>query len=403
MFAVLELARADESGRNSAWYVVTALFIGPFVLFAPFNGVISNGFSKRWVLVGSAVLALLAAFILSLGAGLLPCLVLAAVGAAVYNPARYAVLPAAAEDTGLPLTRLNGWVELGGATAIIGGVVLALYLQGVSWLGSPATLVVVMMTGVVCVLAALPTQFAADVRRREPPWPAVAGFFRDAGRVLRDPAARGSLLGLAALLALVTAGSGAVVMYVLGPGESGAHGPPLQAMLLVSGGAAAGSWLAGRESQPRRCLGLVPVGVAGLLLTLAWIAGTAEGRALPIVPCLLLGVMGGLANVPLRAAYQAAVPADARGNAMAVGNFFIYTLTTALSVLLAAGAVLPLLNTPLKQLWFLAGLAAFGAVIAGWVLRGAMGELLGGLIGRDTEPVPHTAEPVASSGTKEGT
>jgi 1-acyl-sn-glycerol-3-phosphate acyltransferase len=74
--------------------------------------------------------------------------------------------------------------------------------------------------------------------------------------------------------------------------------------------------------------------------------------------------MGGLINVPLRAAYQAAVPADARGNGMAVMNTAIYVLTTALSLLLAGlvrGGALP---TPAAQLGLLAVLAAIFAIAA---------------------------------------
>ena len=42
--------------------------------------------------------------------------------------------------------------------------------------------------------------------------------------------------------------------------------------------------------------------------------------------------MGGLVNVPLSATYQADVPADARGNAMAIRNFADYVLEYASSL-----------------------------------------------------------------------
>src|SRR5437763_199856 len=54
--------------------------------------------------------------------------------------------------------------------------------------------------------------------------------------------------------------------------------------------------------------------------------------------------MGGLALTPLRSTYLAAVPADARGNAMSVMNTVIYLLTTAVAVLmfgLVGAGVLP--------------------------------------------------------------
>ena len=44
--------------------------------------------------------------------------------------------------------------------------------------------------------------------------------------------------------------------------------------------------------------------------------------------------MGGLINVPLAAAYQTLLPADARGNGMAVRNFCDYVMMATISVLL---------------------------------------------------------------------
>ena len=90
--------------------------------------------------------------------------------------------------------------------------------------------------------------------------------------------------------------------------------------------------------------------------------------ALPLAPCFVLGFMGGLVNVPLRAAYQAAVPADARGNGMAIMNTVIYVLTTALALLMVGLVRAQLLRTPAAQLAFLAILSGVGAAVAWWYL-----------------------------------
>ncbi len=190
------------------------------------------------------------------------------------------------------------------------------------------------------IVTALPVSFPSDVRRPEPPGRAIAGFFRDSRRISREPAA-GSLLGLACFQAVVTAGAGAMVAHTLAGNQ---HEGLLHALGLIGLGAGLGCLTASLQGHPRRSLGLVPLGATGLLLALAWatLATTAKAT-LPLVPCFLLGFMGGLVNVPLRAAYQAAVPADARGNGMAVMNTIIYVLTTALAVVmvgLVRGAVL---------------------------------------------------------------
>jgi len=377
MFAVLELARRSAVAESSGWYLVTAAFTLPFIVLAPFNGAISNGLSKNRVLTVSAagsslILALLLCFADPnvAPAGLTAGLVLVAIGAALYNPTRYALLPAAASDSDLPLTRVNGWMELGAALGILGGVICACALQGSAWLNRPTALHLAVMASLVSALTAWPAVFPSDVRRPEPPWRAVQGFFRDTGRVWRVPTSRDALLALASFLGLVTAGSGAMVMHALRPEAGGDYTQPVQAMIVVSLGAALGSWLAGRPGDLRRSLGQVPLGALGLLLALGWAAAaTALEPGLPLLPCGLLGLTSGLANVPLRAAYQAAIPADARGNGMAVANFFIYVTTTALSVLMLLLAQLGWLVHPLHQLVFLACLAGVGAGVSGWWLR----------------------------------
>jgi 1-acyl-sn-glycerol-3-phosphate acyltransferase len=226
---------------------------------------------------------------------------------------------------------------------------------------SPATaagpLLLVAGLNLLAALTAAPARFPSDVRRPESPGQALAGFFRDCARILRDCEARGALLGLAGFLGLITAGSGALVAHVLGDDAVNHIDALRQALIFVTVGAVLGCGLAGLQGHLRRSLGLVPAAATGLLLVLAWAAARAD---LHWLPCLLLGVMGGLANVPLRAAYQAAVPADARGNGMAVMNFAVYVATTLLAVLLAV-----LAWPPEAQLWLLAAIAA-GAAILSW-------------------------------------
>jgi 1-acyl-sn-glycerol-3-phosphate acyltransferase len=356
------LAWSDGAGSGEAWQIATAAFIVPFILLAPLNGSINNGLPRRGVLAGSAAYTLLvvAGFAAGQGPWML-CLGIVALGSAVYSPARYAMLSAVAEDTRIPLPRVNGWIEMGGASAIVGGVALGWAVVDGPWAGH--VVAVLLGLNLLSFLTALPASFPSDIRRPEPPGRAVAGFFRDCLRISREPAATGSLLGLASFQAIVTAGSGAIVAQVLG---RELHEGLLPAMALMGVGAALGCLAAGWQGHPRRSLGLVPLGATGLLLALAWTTGGTPVP--PVVACFVLGFMGGLVNVPLRAAYQAAVPADARGNGMAVMNTVIYVLTSALALLLVALFRSNLLTTPVAQLGFLAVLAGAGAAAAWWWL-----------------------------------
>jgi 1-acyl-sn-glycerol-3-phosphate acyltransferase len=373
LVAILEAAGAGRP-LAGAWHLATAVFITPFIVLAPLNGCLSNGLPRRSVLAGTAAFALatVSAFAL-FGGPWIVCLGLVALAAAVYSPARYAMLPAAAADTKLPLPRVNGWIEMGGAASIVGGLALGWYLTGPTWPGDGLPLggaVIGTLVGLnaLCFLTALPLSFPSDVPRPETPARAVAGFFRDCGRILRDPVARWNVLGLAAFQAVVTGGSGALVAHAL-KREGAEQGDLLRAMTLVGVGAALGCLAAGLQGNLRRSPGLVPFGATGLLLALGWGTLALTGGGLPRVPCLLLGFMGGLVNVPLRAAYLAAVPADARGNGMSVMNTTIYVLTTVLAlVLFGLTWVGGLLAEPFAQLGFLAVLTALGAVLAWWAL-----------------------------------
>jgi len=392
MFVVLEVARAGQQQHAAAWHQVTPFFILPFVLLAPVNGSLSNALPKRWVLVGSSAFCLGVTVLFGLGVGTpadpwLWCAAvgLVAVGAAVYSPTRYALLPAAAQDGRLPLSRVNGLIEMGGAGAVVLGLVLGLYFHDWSWpmaaeqlgwrsgsapwaealggTGLPVAVALAAGLNLVAVLAALPVHFRSDVRRAEPAGRAVAGFFRDCARVLGDREARASVLGLACFLGLVTVGSGAVFTSTGGLRTDADRAGLVTSMVVVGIGVALGSFLSGLQAHLRRALGQVPFGVVGLLLALGWALLSTDLTW----PCLMLGVMGGLVTVPLRANYQAIVPADARGNAMAVMNTIYYGLTSSL-----AGVMFGLTRSGILgvrgQLIVLAGLAAVGAAVAWRVL-----------------------------------
>ena len=361
--AVLVAARGGATVQ-SAWHLATVVFISPFILLAPFNGVLCNGLPRRHVLVASAAWPLLAAAGVALGVPTMACLGLAALAAAVYSPARFAILPAAAADAHLPLPRVNGWVELGTAGAIVGGVFLGVKVVGADPPGIGSLPGVVLSLDVLCLLTALPVSFPSDLPRPEPWGRAVVDFFGDAGRVFRDRPAAASLLGLAVFQAVVTAGAGTLLTIALNRHDIRQL---LGALALTGGGAALGCALAALQAHPRRNLGLVPFGAAGLLLALVW-AGVAAGDSIPQAPCLLLGAFGALVNVPLRSAYLAAVPADARGNAMSVMNTAIYVVTSLAAVVLFGLTRGGLLPTASAQLGALAAVAVAGAAVALWAL-----------------------------------
>jgi 1-acyl-sn-glycerol-3-phosphate acyltransferase len=376
IFVVLELARLWDNHADQAWYLVVLLWTLPMVVLAPFNGALSNSLPKPRVLVFSALVGLLA--VLAAMLGVVPwilCWELVAVTFAVYGPTRYAFLPAAAQDTGLTLPQLNGLFEMGAAVATVAGVLFAgdFLLMGDDREGAFAlisvTTVAVLALHAITLVFAVPVRFASDVSRPEHAWQAVRGFFTDCGRIWRKPRARGCLLGLAGLRAMILVFTGAVLQGQLFRGdESIASTDDLPTKvnqlaelgLWVGLGVAVGSYLASCVRHPVRSQGLVPWGTFGFAVTLGLFSlNVAVGRTL----CLVLGVAYSFINVPLAATYQAGLPADARGNGMAARNFCDYIFST---LLIGIAFVLTKWAgwTPDNQLWLLTLLAGGMAVVS---------------------------------------
>jgi len=185
-FVCLDYASQGEAQKNSAWYLVTAIFTLPAIFLAPFNGAICNTLPKRQVLIGSAVFG----FAVMLAWGLIGnlwlwCWGLIAIGSAIYGPTRYAMLPAASQDSHWPLTRINGFIEMGTFSAILGGMLLILGtdLQTSFVLDrfNAAVVMVIVLNGI-ALLTALPVYFPSDVRRDEPALQAVRDFFHETAR-----------------------------------------------------------------------------------------------------------------------------------------------------------------------------------------------------------------------------
>lgn len=359
--AFLELRRQGGPHADSAWHLATAVFILPFILLAPFHGCLSNSLPRRWVLVGASLgcFATVAGFIpdgpwiISLG--------LTALGAALYSATRYAVLPAIAQDSRLPLNTITGWIELGSLSAIAGGIIIGLQVTGIAENGLPHVIAVVLALSATAVVMALPCSFPSDVSRPESPFRAVGGFFRDCKRVFADREARWTLLAQAIFQGIVVAASGATFTALL---DNDMTGAAMHSMIALCIGLALGCLLAAVQTSAYRSLGLVPLGLTGLVAAQAWGTITSEGGVAPVAPSLFMGLLGGVITVPLRAVYQAAVPADARGNAMSVMNSVIYVMTTVIAVSMYLLSQSGILSDARAQLWFLTALVGIFAVAA---------------------------------------
>lgn len=360
---ILGLRLGDASLGVSAWYLVTLVLVAPAILLAPVNGALVNGLPKSLVLVGAATMALAASMMLLILAGNeLFWWGLLAMAMALYGTTRDALYPAAAREAHMALPRLNGWMEMGAMLAVGGGLLLGVFGEDNLW-------IVVATAGLLAAVAALPARFPSDPRRPEPPLAALTGFFRDSSRVCRIAEARGCLIG-SALLRGILCGLAGILAASIAEDRYG-YLDLLGLAWATIVGLAVGSWVAGLNPHPRRVQGLAVLGAAGLTLTLLLLSLGVDPHG---VVGFVLGFMGGFINVPLSATYQAAVPTDARGNAMALRH-----LTDHAGVLLFTGLLWSLASAEFLdaygQLWLLTGIALVAAAVCGWWLLRELLEL----------------------------
>jgi acyl-[acyl-carrier-protein]-phospholipid O-acyltransferase/long-chain-fatty-acid--[acyl-carrier-protein] ligase len=329
-------------------YLALVAFVAPFIVLAPLNGYLSNSLPRRGVVVGAAaflvVVLLPFIFLPATGGQLVWLLGLTTMGAAIYQPACDAMLPAAADDAHSTLPRVNGWMALGSVAALVVGVLRGWDLGAAVLQVESASL---LWLNALCLATAFVASFPSDRVRPEAVKGAFAGFGRDLARIGRERDTCGSLLGLAGFQALATAACGVLVAANLED--------LLRPLLWLGGGAVAGCALAMWQAHPMRNRGLVPFGAAGLLVPLVWGALQPE---LSATAAFLLGFTGALVVVPLRAAYLAALPADARGNGAAIMNAAVCAVTAGLGLLMYA------LPTPSWRFGLLAVLALVGAALA---------------------------------------
>jgi 1-acyl-sn-glycerol-3-phosphate acyltransferase len=124
------------------------------------------------------------------------------------------------------------------------------------------------------------------------------------------------LLGRSTVLRALLASTlvrGLVVAFiaVLALGSVGRTLTVVNIGLLTLGGTAIGTFIAATQGHPRRGLGLIPLAMTGLCISMAvsiW---------LPLA-CLAVGIMAGVLHVTLVSAYQSALPEKSEGTATAI-------------------------------------------------------------------------------------
>ncbi len=314
LFAAIGMVLAAE--QTVEWYIpaLQAVFLIAYVVAAPWVGPFADRLSKpRVLLIGNLVKAAGVGLILA-GVEPLAAYGLVGLGAAIYSPAKYGILPEMIREH--QLVKANAWIEASTIAAIILGTIaggqLADYsVQGAFWMVAWCYLASMLVT------LAIPRLVPRGARLKQ----ALPDFLHTLQRFMQTPRARFAMLGgclfwgAAAVLRVLLV---AWVPLVLATRSAGAVS---ELALFLAIGVIIGSVVVPRliplQHLQRARFAAYAMGISVLLFALVDNAGAARGVL------LLIGVAGGVFIVPINAALQQIGHRGVgSGRAVAVQNFY---------------------------------------------------------------------------------
>ncbi len=347
----------------------TSLLFIPYVLLAPLAGYFNDRFSKNRWLIGGNVLKLAGTGIAALSIVHSPVWMavgyfVVGIGACVYSPAKYGILPEI-----LPVERLvkaNGSVELLTLIAILSGTISGAMLFDKLPL-SPCYIVVMCVYGASTAMNAIMTTTPSypDVKLRD----SVGGFFQNAGDLLRNRRLARVLMGTSifwicgAMMKMNFQPWGQQVLNLKTATEVSLLGLWLSIGIMIGSVLAGQLYKVGDLRATRRWGWLLSSSIA-VLGGVDWLThhGLDYSRAISITVLIIAGVIAGLFLIPLNAALQAESHQDKLGKTIATQNGFE-------NLAMLAGSAIALINVSIgfdpSQLFL--GLALFVCIVTVWL------------------------------------
>ncbi|MGB0738881.1 MAG: MFS transporter, partial [Planctomycetaceae bacterium] len=316
----------DEAGS-----VILALGLGifmlPFVIFAPWAGWASDRFSKRSSIICMKVAELLLVFVgvfsIRLDNVVLMFLVLFLLGvqATLIGTTKLGIIPEIVRRR--DISSANGWSGLATLVGVIVGTVAG-YGLGDSCVATPARghfLALLSLAG-----TAVFGLVGAIMIRRVPAanpevrfhWNLVTDSLRDASLIVSHKQILRITLGIVFFWSIASMAQMSIDVFVrqeLADNLDRANPSPFMAMLVI--GVGVGSLLAGWWSCGRVELGMVPFGTLLMGLSCIVLFFTVDSPILAGLMLMLIGLGGGLFNVPLQAWLQERAPHEKLGRILA--------------------------------------------------------------------------------------
>ena len=315
LFATLALLKA-EFYPDWSQPILQMVFVGAYIIFAPFVGQVADSFPKGRVMMFANGLKLLGAARICFGFNPFIGYTLVGIGAAAYSPAKYGILGEL--TTGDKLVKANGLMESSTIAAILLGSVAGGVLADWHVLAALGVCAVVYGGAVVANLfiPKLPVARPGQSWRVKP----MTGSFFTACRVLwRNGETRFSLMGTSMFW-----GAGVTLRFLLVLWVPVALGitdnaTPTYLNAMVAIGIVVGAGAAAKLVTLETVARCMP---AGILIGVVVLIFSLQHALLPAYALLILiGILGGFFVVPLNALLQErGKQTVGAGNAIAVQN-----------------------------------------------------------------------------------
>ncbi|YCI82294.1 lysophospholipid transporter LplT [Enterobacteriaceae bacterium] len=296
--------------------VLQMVFVGAYILFAPFVGQIADSFAKGRVMMFANTLKLLGAASICIGVNPFIGYTLVGIGAAAYSPAKYGILGEL--TSGDKLVKANGLMESSTIAAILLGSVAGGILADLNLLLALGLCAVMYAAAVVANLF-IPTLVAARPGQSWRFGPMTRSFFCASLTLWRNDETRFSLMGTSLFW-----GAGVTLRFLLVLWVPHALGitdnaTPTYLNAMVAIGIVIGAGAAAKLVTLENVARCMP---AGVLIGVAVTIFAVQQALLPAYALLILiGVLGGFFVVPLNALLQErGKHTVGAGNAIAVQN-----------------------------------------------------------------------------------
>lgn len=296
--------------------VLQMVFVGAYIVFAPFVGKAADSFAKGRVMMVANAIKLLGAAMICFGMNPFVGYTLVGIGAAAYSPAKYGILGEL--TTGDRLVKANGLMEASTIAAILLGSVAGGVLA--DWhLTAALVICALVYAGAVAANLMIPRLPAARPGHSWRPQDMASGFINACVTLWRDGETRFSLLGTSLFW-----GAGVTLRFLLVLWVPVALGitdnaTPTYLNAMVAVGIVVGAGAAARLVTLETVARCMP---AGVLIGVVVVAFALQHQLLPAYGLLvLIGILGGFFVVPLNALLQERGKRSVgAGNAIAVQN-----------------------------------------------------------------------------------